>query len=84
VERAALIPAFSLREKEKKLREVCRVEAGVGWNELRRLGRTEYRHVPEGRTRHPLPPGEGWGEGARFNPRDGSHGEVHGKPPVQK
>ena len=24
------------------------------------------------------PPGEGWGEGARFNPRDGWHGKVHG------
>ena len=29
MERAALIPAFSRREKEKMLREVCRVEAGV-------------------------------------------------------
>jgi hypothetical protein len=37
VERAALIPAFSRREKEKVLREICRVEAGVRWNALRRL-----------------------------------------------
>jgi hypothetical protein len=52
---------------------------GVGWCDSRRLGRTESRHVPEGRTRHPLPPGEGWGEGARFTPRDRCHGKVHGE-----
>ncbi len=79
VERAALIPDFSRREKEKMLREVCRVEAGVRWNELRGLGRTGHRHVPEGRTRLPLPPGEGRGEGARFNPRRGLRGKVHGE-----
>jgi hypothetical protein len=58
VERAALIPAFSRREKENMLREVCRVEAGVRWNELRRLGRLEFRHVAVRDLRLPLPPGE--------------------------
>jgi hypothetical protein len=48
-------------EKEKVFRGFRRVEPGVGWNESRRLEQMGFRHVAEGRTRHPLPPGEGWG-----------------------
>jgi hypothetical protein len=54
-------------------------EPGVGWNESRRLARKRRGGVATGRTRHPLPPGEGRGEGAGFNPRDGWHGTVPGQ-----
>ena len=63
MEWAALIPAFSRREKENMRRGFRRAEPGVGWNGSRRLGRLEFHHVAVREMRHPLPPGEGWGEG---------------------
>jgi hypothetical protein len=42
MERAALIPAFSRREKEKVLRGFRRVEPGIRWNESRRLARMGF------------------------------------------
>jgi hypothetical protein len=79
MQRTALTPALSRRERENISRGFRRVGLGVGWNGSRRLGWREFRHVAVRDMRHPLPPGEGWGEGARFNPRDGLRGGYLGK-----
>ncbi len=79
MQRAALTPALSRRERENIFRGFRRVGPGVDWNRSRRLGWQEFRHVAVRDMRHPLPPGEGWGEGARFNPRNRCHGKVHGE-----
>jgi membrane-associated phospholipid phosphatase len=55
------------------------LEQAVGCGGSQGLGRMGFRHVVPGDSRRPLPPGEGWGEGARFNPREGSHGRFLGR-----
>jgi hypothetical protein len=60
MQRAALTPALSRRERVNISREFRRVEPSVGWNESRRLGRLEFRYVAVRDLRLPLPPGEGY------------------------
>jgi hypothetical protein len=84
MQRAALTPALSRRERENIPRGCRRVEKGVGWSESRRLGRLEFWDVAVRDQRLPLPPGEGWGEGARFNPRDRWHEKIHGSKPFRQ
>jgi hypothetical protein len=61
VERAALIPAFSRREKETMRRESRRVESGIGWNEARRLAQMGIDRVATGGDATPSPSGRGLG-----------------------
>jgi hypothetical protein len=61
MKRAALIPAFSRREKETMRRESRRVEPGIGWNEVNRLAQIGIDRVATGRDATPSPSGRGLG-----------------------